>query len=76
MVEPLRIAYDAISDPKLFIFCGTDAISGGLFADSKAINRSVLKNIKADLYIPRSPSHPLTVVNVLLDLTRSNEKNK
>ena len=74
MVEPLRIAYDAIPDPKLFILCGVDAISGGLFADSKAINRSILKDIKVDLYIPGNPSHPLTIVNALLDLTRSNEK--
>ena len=71
MAEPIRIAYDAIPEPKLFILCGIDAISGGLFADSKAINRSILKDIKVDLYIPGNPSHPLTIVNALLDLTRS-----
>jgi len=76
MAEPLRIAYDAIPEPKLFILCGIDAISGGLFADSKAINRSILKDIKVDLYIPGNPSHPLTIVNAILDLTKSNEKNK
>ncbi len=76
MAEPLRIAYDAIPEPKLFILCGIDAISGGLFADSKAINRSILKDIKVDLYIPGNPSHPLTIVNALLDLTRPNFKGK
>ena len=70
MAEALRIAYDAIPEPKLFALCGVDAISGGLFADSKAINRSVLKDIKIDLYIPGNPSHPLTIVNGILDLTR------
>ena len=70
MAEPLRIAYDAIPEPKLFILCGIDAISGGLFANSNAIDRSILKNIKVDLYIPGNPSHPLTFVNALLDLTR------
>ena len=74
MAGPLRIAYDAIAEPKLFILCGIDAISGGLFADSKAINRSILKDIKVDLYIPGNPSHPLTIVNGILDLTRSSEK--
>ncbi len=70
MADSLRIAYDAIPEPKIFALCGVDAISGGLFADSKAINRSILKDIKIDLFIPGNPSHPLTIVNGLLDLTR------
>jgi len=74
MAEPLRIAYDAIPDPKLFILCGVDAISGGIFADSKAINRSMLKDINVDLFIPGNPSHPLTIINGILDLTRPSTK--
>lgn len=70
MAEPLRIAYDAIPEPKIFVLCGVDAISGGLFSDSKAINRNILKEIKVDLFIPGNPSHPLTIVNAILDLTR------
>jgi len=70
MAEPLRIAYDAIPEPKIFVLCGIDAISGGLFADSKAINRSILEDIKVDLFIPGNPSHPLTIINGILDLTR------
>ena len=70
MAEALRIAYDAIAEPKIFVLCGVDAISGGIFANSKAINRSVLKDIKVDLFIPGNPSHPLTIVNGILDLTR------
>lgn len=74
MAKPLKIAYDAIPEPKLLILCGIDAISGGLFVDSKAINRSILKEIKVDLFIPGNPSHPLTIVSALLDLTRNNDK--
>ena len=70
MAAPLRIAYDAIPDPKIFVLCGVDAISGGIFADSNAINRSVLKDLKVDLFIPGNPSHPLTIINGILDLTR------
>ena len=70
MAKALRIAYDAIAEPKIFVLCGVDAISGGIFANSKAINRSVLKDINIDLYIPGNPSHPLTIVNGILDLTR------
>jgi len=70
MAEPLRIAYDAIPEPKIFILCGVDAISGGIFADSKALDRSILNDIKVDLFIPGNPSHPLTIINGILDLTR------
>jgi len=70
MAEPLKIAYDAIPEPKIFVLCGVDAISGGVFANSPAINRSILKDIKVDLLIPGNPSHPLSIINGLLDLTR------
>lgn len=70
MAGPLRIAYDAIPEPKIFVLCGVDAISGGIFADSQAIDRSILKDIKTDLFIPGNPSHPLTITVGLLDLTR------
>jgi len=70
MAGPLRIAYDAIPEPKIFALCGVDAISGGLFASSEAINRNILKDIKVDLFIPGNPSHPLTIINGILDLTR------
>ena len=70
MAEALKVTWDAIPAPKLFILCGVDAISGGIFADSKAINRSILKDIEVDLYIPGNPPHPLTIINGLLDLIR------
>ena len=70
MAGPLRIAYDAIPEPKIFILCGVDAISGGIFADSKALDRSILEDIKVDLFITGNPSHPLTIINGILDLTR------
>jgi Ni,Fe-hydrogenase III small subunit len=68
MSEALQICYDAIPEPKLIILCGTDAISGGSFADSPAINRSFLDKTHVDLYIPGNPPHPLTFINGLLDL--------
>lgn len=70
MAEALKITWDAIPSPKIFILCGVDAISGGIFADSAALNRSILENIKVDLYIPGNPPHPLTIINGLLSLTR------
>lgn len=70
MAGPLRIAYDAIPDPKIFVLCGVDAISGGVFANSETLDRSVLNDIKVDLFIPGNPSHPLMIINGLIDLTR------
>ena len=71
MADALRIAYDAIPEPKIFVLCGVDAISGGLFNNSKAINRNILKDIKVDLFIPGNPSHPLTIISAILNLTRN-----
>lgn len=70
MSGPLRIAYDAIPEPKIFVLCGVDAISGGIFVDSKSIDRSILNDISVDLYISGNPTHPLTIINGILDLTR------
>ncbi len=70
MAEPLQICYDATPSPKIIILAGTDAISGGIFADSPAINRSFLSKYKIDLYVPGNPVHPLTFINGVLDLIR------
>lgn len=70
MAEAVRICYEATPDPKIIVLVGTDAISGGIFAGSPAIDRSFLDNYPVDLYIPGNPAHPLTIVNGLLDLTR------
>jgi Ni,Fe-hydrogenase III small subunit len=70
MAEPLQICYDAIPDTKIIVLVGTDAISGGIFAGSPALDRSFLDKYPVDLFIPGNPAHPLTIINGLLDLTR------
>jgi Ni,Fe-hydrogenase III small subunit len=74
MAEPLQMCYDAMPDPKIIVLVGTDAISGGMFADSPEINRSFLDKYPVDLYIPGNPAHPLTIINGFLDLTRKQKK--
>lgn len=68
MAEPLERCYNAVPDPKIIILAGTDAISGGIFNGSTAINRSFLDNHHVDLYIPGNPVHPLTFINGVLSL--------
>lgn len=70
MSEALTICYDAIPDPKILILAGTDAISGGIFEGSPAIDRSFLNNKFVDLYVPGNPVHPLSFINGILELTR------
>jgi Ni,Fe-hydrogenase III small subunit len=68
MAEALQICYDAIPAPKLVILVGSDAISGGIFSDGPAIDRSFLSQYPVDLYIPGNPPHPWTFINGVLDL--------
>lgn len=70
MAEPLQRCYDAIPEPKIIILAGTDAISGGIFAGSAALDRSFLSKYPIDLYIAGNPVHPLTIINGILDFTR------
>lgn len=68
MSKALEDAYNSMPSPKLIILAGSCAISGGIFGNSDAINRSFLEKHKIDLYIPGCPVHPLTVINGILDL--------
>lgn len=70
MAQPLQICYDAIPEPKIIILAGTDAISGGIFEGSPALNRSFLTKYKIDLFVPGNPIHPLTFINGLLELIK------
>lgn len=73
MADALQICYDATPEPKIIILVGVDAISGGLFADSPALNRQFLDRYKIDLYVPGNPIHPLTFINGILDLIRKRD---
>ncbi|MCY1380107.1 NADH-quinone oxidoreductase subunit 6 [compost metagenome] len=68
MAQALEICWDAIPEPKLVIAMGACAISGGVFADSDALDRSFLEKVTPSLYLPGCPTHPLTFISGIMDL--------
>jgi Ni,Fe-hydrogenase III small subunit/ferredoxin len=68
MAGALQICWDAMPEPKILIAVGACAISGGVFADSNALDRSFLNNVTPALYVPGCPVHPLTFISGILDL--------
>jgi Ni,Fe-hydrogenase III small subunit/ferredoxin-like protein FixX len=68
MAEPLQLCYDAVPDPKMIILAGIDAISGGIYEGSKALNRSFIDKYSIDLYIPGNPVHPLSFINGIIQM--------
>ncbi|MBD5402302.1 4Fe-4S binding protein [bacterium] len=71
MAFALENCYHAVPNPKLVILCGACAISGGIFQNSKTINREFLEKYPVDLYIPGCPVHPLTFINGILNYINS-----
>ena len=74
MAASLQICYDAMPEPKIIILAGTDAISGGIFIESNALDRSFLETHQVDLYVPGNPIHPLSFINGVLDLIRKRKE--
>ncbi len=68
MARALEITLEAIPEPRIVIAVGSDAISGGLFAESPAIDRSFFERHRVDLYVPGNPAHPMTFITGVLAL--------
>ncbi len=63
MAEALEICWEAVAEPKILVACGTDACSGGLFAGSRAIDRSFFERHRVDLWLPGNPTHPMVFID-------------
>ncbi len=74
MAKALELTLEATPSPKVIILVGTDAISGGIFADSPALDRSFLNKYNVDLYVAGNPVHPLCFVNAVIELIDSKIK--
>ncbi len=70
MAEALDICYNSVPDPKLVIVCGSEACSGGLYADSKAVDRRFMERYKVDLWLPGAPTHPMTFIDGVMNMLK------
>lgn len=67
MKDAVRLAWDAIPDPRFVVAVGACAISGGLYDGASGVDRGFLESVGPSLYVPGCPPHPLTFVNAMLD---------
>lgn len=74
MHTALDICYCSVAEPKIVIAAGYDAISGGIFAGSPALNREFFDHVRPDLYLPGNPVHPMTFIDGVMKLLRRQMK--
>lgn len=68
MKDAVRLAWDAMPEPRFVVAVGACAISGGLYDGARGVERGFLDDVIPALYVPGCPPHPLTFVNAILDL--------
>ena len=66
MQRALSKTHEAVTPPKIVIAAGACAISGGPFLNSPRQRGGVQSTVRADLFIPGCPPHPLTILDGLL----------
>ena len=66
MERALRIAYEAMPDPKLVVAVGDCGRDGGLFGESYATCGGVSKVLPVDVEIPGCPPPPIDILRGIL----------
>jgi Ni,Fe-hydrogenase III small subunit/Pyruvate/2-oxoacid:ferredoxin oxidoreductase delta subunit len=67
MQDAIRMAWDAMPEPRFLIAVGACAISGGLYREATETDRAFFDSVGPSLFVPGCPPHPLTFLNALLD---------
>jgi Ni,Fe-hydrogenase III small subunit/Pyruvate/2-oxoacid:ferredoxin oxidoreductase delta subunit len=68
MRDAVRLAWDAMPEPRFVVAVGACAISGGLYAGAAGVDRGSEEALPPPLlFVPGCPPHPLTFVNAILD---------
>ena len=70
MQEPLRIAYEAMPNPKVVVAVGDCGCNGGIFGESYATVGGVAKVIPVDVAVPGCPPPPLEILRGILAAVR------
>lgn len=76
MKEALIRTYEATPDPKIVVAVGDDAINGGIFKGSYAVEDGVNKVIPVNFQIPGDPPSPKTILCHLLKILEAVDSNK
>lgn len=71
MVHALKVAYNAMPNPKIVVAVGDGAINGGIYKGSYAIVDRVKDVIPVNFEIPGDPPTPTTIINSLLNILES-----
>jgi Ni,Fe-hydrogenase III small subunit/ferredoxin len=66
MTSPLRTTFESMPSPKIVIGVGTDALSGGLFADTYATSGGIGEELPLDVFVPGSPPSPFAILHGIL----------
>jgi len=67
MKDAVRLAWEAMPEPRFLVAVGACAISGGLYEGASGVDRSFLESVGPSLFVPGCPPHPLTFVNAILE---------
>ena len=74
MEQALRIAYEAMPDPKLVVAVGDCGHDGGIFGEGGAVCGGVSKVIPVDVTVPGCPPPPLALLQGILTAISIGEK--
>jgi len=76
MEEALKLAYDAVPDPKLVVAIGECACTGGVFGESYASCGRVSNVIPVDITVPGCPPPPIDILSGILSAVSTRSRGK